>query len=295
MEQVQEPLDEPAHEHEHKSVEPSLEPGAVAISDQSTNDPEGQVVLEDPVDDPHVESLPAPPSEHLETETGIALAGAAVAGTSAIVLADHYVDQQDHPPPYELHPANEGQITEANDKTIEEEVVEPVSQVKEPVETLANDVGPPSEPASHDLTEAHEHQQVQESIVEVVPPVLEDDHHEKVDDVDEHEHISVQDQSSLEQHSEITGESAVDAPPVEETGEFVHEILDEPDVEESPEPLGDLEEIPLARGPSDIEHQVVEDEAKEETSLEQGESAQVPVIYYKVYLFLGNRTSGGWN
>ena len=157
--------------------------------------------------------------------------------------------------------------------------MEPVSQVKEPVETLANDVGTTSEPASHDLTEAHEHQQVQESIVEDVPPVPEDDHHEKVDDVDEHEHISIQDQSSLEQHSEITGESAVDAPPVEETGEFVHEILDEPNVEESPEPLDDLEEIPLAPGPSDIEHQSVElvpqpGEMQEESAKEMEE---VPV------------------
>jgi hypothetical protein len=64
------------------------------------------------------------------------------------------------------------------------------------------------------------------------------------------------------------------------------------DVEQHPtEATYDAQEVTVEIEPD----KVVEDEAKEETSFEQAESAQVPVIYYKVYLFLGYRTSGGWN
>jgi len=274
VDSLREPDIDEVGSHIHEPVETAIEAPLGVVDEEHIDEPNSTSVMEH-VDEP----IEEPVHDH---DTEIALAGAALAGTSAIgglVLAHHHLDQQDHPPPYELRPPKEAQISERNENPADEKVIEPDIHVTEWVESPADNeegLGTASEPAIHDPTDAHEDQQVEESIVEDVPSVPED---EIVDALDEHENIPVQDQSSPVQHSEIAAESAVNVPPIEESEEFMHDIADEHNVDEQHEPLEDLEQIPLAPVASKIEHPSVPleesvpppDEMQEESAKEPQE------------------------
>ena len=221
---VKEPVEDAIHEHDDKCVEV---PFTVDASEPTPNDAETvDKRVEDPVESPST-GPPPPTPEHHYVGGVAALAGTALAGTSAVgglLLVDHYLN---HPPRHDLHHLNETQIAERTDESLEEEDVNPVTHLEEPIEEekqVHEHLERTNEPVIYDPTATYGDE---EPIVRHDLDVSEDDHYEKGHEVEgEHERVPGVAFTS-QQPDEVTGEFTVHCPPAQEFEDTVDQIPDE--------------------------------------------------------------------